>query len=87
MAYVVQQELVKQGIRRSYNRLGHYTDNAHMESFYHSLKGELIRGSKYRSGEDLKSALSSYIDGFYNRSRLHSGIGYMSPINFEKMAA
>lgn len=86
MAYAVQEELAKHGIKRSYNRLGHCTDNAHMESFYHSLKGELIRGRKYRVAEDLKVALSSYIDGFYNGSRLHSGIGYMSPINFEKMA-
>lgn len=86
MAYAVQSELEKYGLRRSYNRLGHCTDNAHMESFYHSLKGELIRGRKYRSKEDLRWALSSYIDCFYNRERLHSGIGYCSPINFEKAA-
>ena len=40
MAYAIQNELEKHGLRRSYNRLGHCTDNAHMESFYHSLKGE-----------------------------------------------
>lgn len=87
MAYVIQGELEKYGIKRSYNRLGHCTDNAHMESFYHSLKGEQIRGRKYRNTNDLRSALSSYIDKFYNRIRLHSGIGYTSPINFEKQAA
>jgi transposase InsO family protein len=87
MAYVVQEELGKHGLRRSYNRLGHCTDNAHMESFYHSLKGELIRGRVFRNTEHLRSALSSYIDGFYNRSRLHSGIGYISPINYEARAA
>jgi len=80
-------ELAKHGLRRSYNRLGHCTDNAHMESFYHSLKGELIRGRKFGSEKDLRQALSSYTDGFYNRTRLHSGIGYNSPINYEARAA
>lgn len=87
MAYAIQDELEKHGLRPSYNRLGYCTDNAHMESFYHSLKGELIRGRKYCDADDLRTALSSYIDGFYNRSRLHSGIGYTSPINYEKRAA
>lgn len=87
MAYTIQDELDKHGLKRSYNRLGHCTDNAHMESFYHSLKGELIRGRKYPNSKALRSALSSYIDGFYNRTRLHSGIGYASPINYEKRAA
>ena len=87
MAYAIQAELEKHGLRRSYNRLGYCTDNAHMESFYHSLKGELIRGRHFGSGEDLRMALSSYIDGFYNRTRLHSGIGYTSPIYYEARAA
>lgn len=87
MAYTIQDELEKNGLKRSYNRLGHCTDNAHMESFYHSLKGELIRGRKYRDIHDLRLALASYIDGFYNQTRLHSGIGYTSPINYEKRAA
>lgn len=86
MAYSIQDELEKYGLRRSYNRLGHCTDNGHMESFYHSLKAELIRGRIYKSRECLRSALSSYIDGFYNRSRLHSGIEYTSPINYEASA-
>jgi len=87
MAYAIQAELEKHGLRRSYNRLGYCTDNAHMESFYHSLKGELIRGRQFGSNNELRLALSSYIDGFYNRSRLHSGIGYVSPINYEARAA
>jgi len=87
MAYAIQNELEKHGLRRSYNRLGHCTDNAHMESFYHSLKGEQIRGRKYHTGDALRAALCSYIDGFYNRVRLHSGIGYTSPINYEKRPA
>lgn len=87
MAYTIQEELVRHGLRRSYNRLGYCTDNAHMESFYHSLKGELIRGRIFNCKQDLSLALSSYIDGFYNRSRLHSGIGYTNPIDYEKRTA
>lgn len=87
MAYAIQDELERHGIRKSYNRAGHCTDNAHMESFYHSLKGELIRGRKFDEESALRSALSSYVDGFYNRTRLHSGIGYTSPINYETRAA
>lgn len=87
MAYAIQAELEKHGLRRSYNRLGFCTDNAHMESFYHSLKGELIRGRQFGSDKELRLSLSSYIDGFYNRTRLHSGIGYVSPIHYENRAA
>mgnify|MGYP003624209111 FL=1 len=87
MAYSVQAELAKHGLKRSYNRLGYCTDNAHMESFYHSLKGELIRGRRFNSDKELRLALSSYIDGFYNRTRLHSGIEYTNPINYENRAA
>lgn len=87
MAYTIQEELSRHGLLRSYNRLGFCTDNAHMESFYHSLKGELIRGRKYESGEQLRLSLNSYINQFYNRERIHSGIGYLSPVNYEKKAA
>lgn len=87
MAYTIRKELDKHGIYESYNRLGHCTDNAHMESFYHSLKGELIRGRFYNHKRDLHRSLSSYIDGFYNRERLHSGIEYYSPIQYETRAA
>lgn len=87
MAYAIQDELEKHGLRKSYNRLGYCTDNAHMESFYHSLKGELVRGRKFSSESALRSALSWYIDGFYNRTRLHSGIEYTSPILYENRAA
>lgn len=87
MDYVIQAELEKHGLKRSYNRLGHCTDNAHMESFYHSLKGEMIRGRTFSNMHHLRTALSSYINGFYNPYRLHSGISYMSPNNCENEAA
>ncbi|TGD70446.1 IS3 family transposase [Mangrovimicrobium sediminis] len=87
MAYAIQGELAKHGLQRSYNRLGHCTDNAHMESFYHSLKAELIRGRCFANEPALRSALASYINGFYNQERLHSGIAYMSPAEYEADAA
>jgi transposase InsO family protein len=74
-------------IKYSVNRLGYCTDNGHMESYFHSLKAELIRGRKFNTMRDLRYALNSYINHFYNKKRLHSGIGYCSPIEYEKMAA
>ena len=79
--------LRKHKMKPSVNRLGYCTDNGHMESYFHSLKAELIRGRKYHSMNDLRYALNSYINHFYNKKRLHSGIGYCSPIEYEKIAA
>ena len=80
-------ELKKHNIRQSFNRPGHCTDNAFMESFYHSLKGELIRKQRYKSSNELRGALVGYINGFYNRVRLHSGIDYLSPFEYERKVA
>ena len=66
------------------NRPGHCTDNAFVESFFHTLKAEFFRGSIFRATEELRRGIASYIDQFYNRQRLHSGIGYLSPEQFEK---
>ena len=73
------------GIRASLNRPGHCTDNAHMESFFHSMKAELIRGRKFQSEHELRYSLNSYINQFYNHKRLHSGIGYCPPAEYELM--
>jgi transposase InsO family protein len=80
-------ELAKHGIRASVNRLGYCTDNAHMESFFHTLKAELIRGRTFHSEPELRYALNGYINQFYNLKRLHSGIGYVPPVDFERMMA
>jgi transposase InsO family protein len=48
------------------NRLGHCTDNAHMESFFHSLKAELIRASQYRNINELRQALMGDINQYFN---------------------
>lgn len=75
------------GIRPSMNRPGHCTDNAHMESFFHSLKGEWIRGEKYATVDALRKDIRNYIVNFYNRTRLHSGLNYCSPNEFERLHA
>lgn len=73
------------GIRASLNRPGHCTDNAHMESFFHSMKVELIRGRKFQNEKELRNSLNSYINQFYNHKRLHSGIGYYPPVEYEQL--
>ena len=82
-----QRALRKLGIVHSLSRPGKCTDNAHMESFFHSMKAELIRNTTFDSAEDLKYALARYINNYYNRKRLHSGIGYCSPMEYERIAA
>ena len=82
-----QKELRKQGIVHSLSRPGKCTDNAHMESFFHSMKAELIRNKTFHSAEVLKYALARYINDCYNRKQMHSGIGYCSPMEYERIAA
>ena len=82
-----QEALTKSGIEHSVNRPGYCTDNAFMESFYHSLKGELIRKTDFKNMDELRKLLGRYINGFYNLVRLHSGIEYCSPIEYERMVA
>ena len=54
-----QEQLKKLGLKSSLNRAGHCTDNAHMESFFHSMKAELIRGRRFQKEKDLRMALKS----------------------------
>jgi len=84
---VFQDELKRNGFQHSLNRLGHCTDNGHMESFFHSMKGELTRGRTYNTMDELRYELAGYINQFYNAKRLHSGIGYYSPIEYEQLVA
>ncbi|PHS22549.1 MAG: IS3 family transposase [Methylophaga sp.] len=78
--------LKKHHMKPSVNRLGFCTDNGHMESYFHSLKAELIRGRTFNSMKELRTALNSYINHFYNKKRLHSGISYCSPVEYEMMS-
>ena len=61
-------------------------ENAHMESFFHSLKSELTHGRSFTSVTELRQALRRYVQ-FYNYSRLHSSLGYQSPVDYERAAA
>ncbi len=82
-AHIVQQFLVKHNITASMNRPGCCTDNAEVESFFHSLKADVIRGNKFDSMNKLHSKLKGYLNYFYNRQRLHSSLGYKTPAEYE----
>lgn len=62
------------------------SDNAHMESFFHTLKAELTRGVVFADERQLRTAIRSYIH-YYNTTRLHSSLHYRSPLAFEREAA
>ena len=82
------QSLLKtNGILWSMSRKGDCWDNAVAESFFHTLKVELIHGKTYNTRQEAKTAIFEYIEGFYNRQRRHSYLGYLSPEDFEKKNA
>ena len=62
------------------SRRGNCLDNAPMESFFASLKKEHVHQSSFRTREEAKAAVFDYIEVFYNRQRLHSRIGYQTPV-------
>jgi putative transposase len=68
----------------SMSRSGNCYDNAYVESFFKSLKTELVYQRKFRTRKEASQAIFEYIEVFYNRERLHSGIGYQSPADFER---
>lgn len=70
--------------RQSMSRQRNCYDNAQAESFFSRFKAELIENGIFESIEDARSEVFSYIEGYYNRIRLHSGLGYKSPLEFEK---
>ena len=70
----------------SMSRTGNAYDNAPMESFFASLKTELIHHRRYQSRQQAKSDIFEFIEVFYNRQRLHAAIGYKSPAEFETLS-
>jgi len=75
--------LEQQGIRVSMSGPGNCYDNAMMESFWSTLKTELVHLEHYETRQQARQSIFEYIETFYNRSRLHSSLGYVSPETFE----
>ena len=71
----------------SMSRSGNVWDNAVMESFFSSLKTERIARKVSRTRDQARADVFDYVECFYNPSRRHSTIGYVSPMEFERMAA
>ena len=65
------------------SRTGNCYDNAVMESFFGTLKTELVHHETYHSRAAARQALFEYIEVFYNRKRRHSALGYRSPMEYE----
>ena len=75
------------GLRVSMSRAGECYDNAVVESFFGTLKQELVHDASWHDLEEARAALHEYIEVFYNRQRLHSAIGYRTPIEVDSEAA
>ena len=83
-AYAIRHRLAALGFVQSMNRPREITDNAHMESFFHSMKSDAVHGLRFAHHDELERRLRSYTP-YYNGVRLHSGIGYRSPMAYEAM--
>jgi putative transposase len=71
------------GLVASMSRKGNCYDNAVVESFFSTLKNELVHEQDFRTREDAQAAVFEFIEVFYNRQRLHQTLGYVSPVQFE----
>jgi transposase InsO family protein len=76
-------KLERLGIQASMSRRGNCYDNAVVESFFGTLKQELVFDERWSTYAEARGALHDYIEAFYNRKRLHSSLGYLSPADFE----
>lgn len=85
-ANAYQAKLRENGIAISMSGKGNAYDNAMVETFFKTLKTELIWRARFNTRQEATSAIARYIDGFYNPSRRHSALGYISPVQFERMA-
>ena len=83
-SYVFRDRLDGYGFIPSMSSKGHCYDNALMESFFHTLKTELVYFEKYQTRQEARGSVFEYIEVFYNRIRRHSSLDYCSPAEFEK---
>jgi putative transposase len=81
-SHAFQARLEEYGMVCSMSRKGNCWDNAPTESFFNSLKNERVHGTRYRTRPEAEADLFDYIEPFYNHERLHSTLGYASPVNF-----
>jgi len=75
------------GFRASMSRRADCYDNAPMESFFHTLKTELVHHRQFATRAEAELDIFAYIEGFYNQTRRHSAIGYISPVEMELKSA
>jgi putative transposase len=85
--HVYRRQLARARIRASMSRRGNCWDNAPVESFFSTLKAELLPARPWADRATAHAALRDYIEAFYNRRRLHSALGYLSPIAYEERLA
>ena len=82
-----QQQLSENNLRCSMSRKGECLDNAVAESFFGSLKNELVYHEDYRTRSEAKQSIFEYIEVFYNRKRRHAFLNYMTPVEYEEKYA
>ncbi len=82
--YPYQEVLGAHQVQVSMSRTGNCYDNAPIESFFSTLKSEHVHFQHYRTRAEAKTDIFAFIEGFYNRQRLHSSLGYRSPEEFEQ---
>lgn len=83
-ARAYRERMREQGLQPSMSARGNAYDNAVAESFFGNLKNELVHHSDFESRDTARAAIFDYIELFYNRSRIHQSLGYVSPVQFEQ---
>ena len=79
-----QGKLAERGIVVSMSRVGECYDNAAMESFFSTLKGECVDRTRFATRQEARQTIFEYLECFYNRVRRHSTLTYLSPVEFEQ---
>lgn len=82
-----QKQLSENNLRSSMSRKGECLDNAVAESFFGSLKNELVFHEDYKTRAEARQSIFEYIEVFYNRKRRHASLGYMTPVEYEEKYA